>query len=304
MTLSTRQSFSGWLNDEACSNIDCIFVTLSTRQSFSGWSNDEAPQNIQLHPIRDIVDAPVAQRLVERRGARNIPLIFVTLSPRQSLERRVERRGVEKHPSHLRDARCIPRAPMSSLKFAWSMKSSLISVTWLVFHYRDVRQASGLAPVDHRSVVQRRWLQRGSGWLSSLWRFFAPAPRPDTLASLAGAAAGGTPLATPKPGHYRRRRGLRLLREALATRQSGSATAGRTPTALWASAAPCIERLGRPMTSPALAVSVGSPQATPGVTDPRLSHASPLRRSAVPVCDARRALAVSELSGFADASGL
>ena len=40
--LSTRQSFSGWLNAEALMNIPPIFVTLSTRQSFSGWLNDEA----------------------------------------------------------------------------------------------------------------------------------------------------------------------------------------------------------------------------------------------------------------------
>ena len=41
--LSTRQSFSGWLNAEALMNIPPIFVTLSTRQSFSGWLNAEAP---------------------------------------------------------------------------------------------------------------------------------------------------------------------------------------------------------------------------------------------------------------------
>ena len=33
VALSTRQSFSGWLNDEAPRNIPCIFVTLSTRQA-------------------------------------------------------------------------------------------------------------------------------------------------------------------------------------------------------------------------------------------------------------------------------
>ena len=130
MTLSTRQSPSGWLNDEAFQNIPCIFVTLSTRQSFSGWLNDEAH-------IRDLVDPPVVQRLVERRGAAEHPAhirdvvdppvvqrtpveVFVTLSTRQSfsgwltsqawkhhirdlvdppvVQRLVERRGVANIP--------------------------------------------------------------------------------------------------------------------------------------------------------------------------------------------------------------
>ena len=57
VTLSTRQSFSGWLNDEAPLNIAPIFVTLSTRQSLSGWLNDLASRTCCIH-IRDIVDPP------------------------------------------------------------------------------------------------------------------------------------------------------------------------------------------------------------------------------------------------------
>ena len=48
-------------------NIQLIFVTLSTRQSFSGWLNDLASRN--AGHIRGVVDPPVVQRLVERRGA-------------------------------------------------------------------------------------------------------------------------------------------------------------------------------------------------------------------------------------------
>ena len=114
LTLSTRQSFSGWLNDEALQNIQLIFVTLSTRQSFSGWLNDEAPGNILS--------------------------IFVTLSTRQSFsgwlndeahircehpQPLVERRGIVGHPKRCAYTRGIPRADVvvKSLLIHASMKS-------------------------------------------------------------------------------------------------------------------------------------------------------------------------------------
>ena len=42
---SYQGAWSRWLNDQASWNIICIFVALSTRQSFSGWLNAEAKQN-------------------------------------------------------------------------------------------------------------------------------------------------------------------------------------------------------------------------------------------------------------------
>ena len=75
-----------------------IFVTLSTRQAFSGWLNDEAPWNI-LHivrqsltlstvaehrgHIRDLRRANCPIRLAELRGFPEHPAYIVTLSTRQ-----------------------------------------------------------------------------------------------------------------------------------------------------------------------------------------------------------------------------